>query len=307
VVSVPRPYIKAAGGKTSSLPELLARIPSEIRGDYVEPFIGGGALFWEMRRLEAAGERSVRGCYLVSDVHPALVVTLRAVRDDVDDLMRRLDGMKLTEAAYYKVRDFDPLRDIAPGSPGKAAAVGAWFIYLNKTCFNGLYRTNKAGRFNTPWGKRTNVALYDEENLRACSRALNRYTSIGLADMPADFEKILDSCTDGDFVYCDPPYVPMGGTANFTAYAKANFRMGDQTRLAEAARRAAKRGALVMLSNHDLPSVRELYAGAFHIERLEVRRNINSNGAKRGGVGELVMTSYDPHAARFENRKAVGA
>ena len=188
---------------------------------------------------------------------------------------------RFSKEAYYEQRSIQP-REL------NVFAAAARFIYLNKTCFNGLYRENKKGEFNVPIGKfKSPPTICDEKNLVAVGLMLK---SVQL--FSGDFESTMSHATKGDFVYCDPPYVPVSGTANFTAYTKSSFGPAEQERLCDVALRCARRGVRVMLSNSDTPLVKKLYGKDFGIQRVEARRAINSKASRRGNVGELVITSY---------------
>jgi DNA adenine methylase len=273
-VEVPaRPFLKWAGGKAQLLPEILARVPARF-GCYHEPFIGGGALFFALAGGARLGERA-----LLSDLNPNLVQTWAAIRDDVDGVISALAPHVNHEDYFYRVRALEP----ASLSPAVRAAR---VIYLNKTGFNGLYRENRAGRFNVPFGRYVNPNTCDEPNLRAVSRALQ-----GVSIETRDFLSVLDRARPDDFVYFDPPYVPVSATASFTAYSRGGgFGHAEQTALRDAFSELASRGVHVLLSNSDVPFVRELYAG-FRIEQVWARRPINSNGAARGAVAEVLVTA----------------
>ena len=267
VTAPARPWAKWAGGKTALLHEILPRLPKKIK-TYYEPFVGGGAVFFALA-TEKRFKRAVLG-----DANVELVITYAALALDVETVIQRLKAHagKHSEEYFYKVR----------ANPGSDPA--ARLIYLNKTCFNGLYRVNKMGQFNTPFGKYTNPTICDEENLRAVSAALEGTTCLSL-----DFEVTVIGARSGDAVYFDPPYVPVSDTANFTAYSAGGFGPADQERLRDVARKLIDRGVHVLLSNSDTPFVRKLYHG-FKIEKVEAPRRINSKGGKRGNVGELLIT-----------------
>lgn len=280
---VARPFIKWAGGKTQLLAALREHVPVRF-GRYFEPFVGGGALFFD---LHARGR--LLGGATLGDANPYLVNAYRVVRDRVDELIDELrteyvpayrDG---GERFYYAVRSNLHALD---NKIERAAA----FIFLNKTCFNGLWRVNRAGRCNVPWGKYKNPTICDANNLIACSRALRgaarRADDVELRS--EDFRVIEQSVGPGDFVYFDPPYVPVSPTSSFTAYAKDPFGLAEQTELRDLADRLRLRGVHVLLSNADTAVVRELYAG-FGLCRIEAARAVNSKGDRRGAVGELLI------------------
>jgi DNA adenine methylase len=266
----PRPFLKWAGGKGQLLDQLRPLLPPlSPRARYFEPFVGGAALFFSLRPRRAA----------LSDVNAELVDCYRAVRDDVDGVIAALGAHRYEREHYYTVRSIRP-------STLPLAKRAARTIYLNKTGYNGLYRVNRAGHFNVPIGRYTNPGFLDAANLHACSAAL-REIEIEVRD----FEQVLASARRGDFVYFDPPYVPASVTADFTSYVPGGFGLEEQQRLAGVFARLAGKGVHVMLSNSDTATVRELYA-AFRIDVVLAARSINSKGARRGKVGELVVRSY---------------
>jgi DNA adenine methylase len=239
---------------------------------YFEPFLGGGAVFFHLRPEKA----------VLSDSNPELVNAFKVVRDNVVGLMRMLDEhlpRRTDEAYFYNVRATDPS---TLSLVGRAART----VFLNKTCFNGLYRVNSKGDFNAPWGGYSNPTLYDRENLLAVSDALS-----GKRIVLADYQTACSRAKIGDFVYLDPPYHPLDETSNFTSYTKEDFGNQEQRKLAETFRRLDKRGALVMLSNSATPLVRSLYEG-FRIEALRAKRAINSKGTGRGVIDELLVMNY---------------
>lgn len=267
-----RPFLKWVGGKRQLVPELSAAIDRLGPFDgYHEPFVGGGALFFALR---AAGR--LRGRVVLSDANPELVDTWLGVRDHVDELVTRLRAHERAhdEAHYYATREEAP-----EGIVGRAARV----IYLNKTCFNGLYRLNSKGRFNTPMGRYVNPLVCDEDNLRACSAAL-----VGVDVLCAGFAGVLDRVGAGDLVYFDPPYVPLSATSSFTQYAKDGFGPAEQARLAEVFAGVISRGGKALLSNSMTPLVRELY-GRFEVRTVLATRAVNSRAERRGRVEEALV------------------
>ena len=278
-----RPPVKWAGGKTQLLPHLLARLPARIE-TYFEPFLGGGALFFA---LASEHPRRFRHACL-SDANEELVMTYVAIRDDLDAILACLEGhsKRHSEKHYYAVREAGVLQ-------GHPPATAARFIYLNKAGFNGLYRVNRKGEFNVPWGKHASYAV-DVENLTACSRALQD-VDLFVHDVTAAnavVRKLARKPGAGDFLYADPPYVPVSKTADFTSYTKDGFSWQDQKKLVDIARHLATKGVRVLLSNADTTRVRRLYRGGdFTIERVEARRNINSKGDARGKVGEVLIST----------------
>ena len=271
--SAAHPFLKWTGGKRQLLPELLARVPKSYEV-YHEPFLGGGALFF------ALGPRRAR----LSDANRELVRTYQVVETEVSFLMRELESLGRGHAKeglvhYLKVRSV--------GTPPSRVAEAARMIYLNKRCFNGLYRVNKKGQFNVPMGKwKMPPALFDEDNLLACSRIL-RQEDVMIAC--ADFRASLKSPRAGDFVYLDPPYVPLTETANFTCYTMEGFGPKDQKELAELVRGLKDRGIKILLSNAGNKTVRELYPEPFFkVEEVVASRNISCK--KREDVVEYLIS-----------------
>jgi DNA adenine methylase len=274
-----QPFLKWAGGKSQLLEQFESFFPSSIRS-YSEPFLGGGAVFFHLKA------RFPKMRAVLRDNNAELINCYQVVRDEVDQLMRQLDQhlqefRAQGEPYYYKVRGQQQLN----GTAERAARM----IFLNKTCYNGLWRVNGRGQFNVPIGsyRPEKVSLYDRSNLLASSRALRE---VDLAVQ--DFGQTLIAAKANDFIYVDPPYYPLSRTANFTSYTQEVFGQAEQKRLAELFTEAAGRGAQLMLSNSDTPLTRQLYAG-FNLQTVQARRAVNCDGAKRGRISELVVLSYN--------------
>ncbi len=270
----PQPFLKWVGGKAQLLAQFAPFFSAEIER-YVEPFLGGGAVFFHLK------DRSPAMPTLLRDNNDELINCYRAVRDCPAALMRGLDEHWAGYRAgggdyYYAVRGRHALPAVA------RVARAARMIFLNKTCFNGLFRVNSRGHFNVPVGSPRTTAFYDRGALLAASAALR-----GVELATQDFRTTLAEARRGDFVYIDPPYVPVSATARFTSYTKEDFGAREQADLAAAATAAAQRGARVMVSNSETPWVRELYRD-FAVHPVRARRAINRDGAKRGAVGEIV-------------------
>lgn len=260
--------------------ELLRRLPASF-GGYHEPFVGGGALFFRLYR-----EGKIRRA-IISDLNRELIDTYIAIRDRLPEVTELLSGYPHDKEFYYRLREKDPDKMTLPE---KAARM----IYLNKTGYNGLYRVNKKGKFNVPFGNYKNPAYYDPENLAAVSAALREATILC-----APFETVIERARPDDLVYFDPPYQPVSQTAHFTAYQAGGFAAEDQERLRDVCEQLTRQGVWFILSNSDTPRIRELYAG-FFIGQVQARRAINCKGEKRGAVSELIITNYRPPVSSAE-------
>ena len=271
----PRPFLKWAGGKRQLLPDLRQALDAAGDfGNYHEPFLGGGALFFAMAQESFPGRR-----YLLSDINQNLVDAYEGVRDHVEEVIGLLKGHddRHGKKYFYEVRSRVP-DDVA----GKAARI----IYLNRTCFNGLYRENSKGEFNVPFGKHKNPLICDETNLRAVSKTLR------LAKISAKpFDQITGDVQPGDLVYFDPPYAPISQTSDFTAYAKDGFGSKEHLKLAELATNLAGSGVKVVLSNSLTTFTRNLY-DRFYIHEVSVQRIIGSFAERRGEITEILATSF---------------
>ena len=288
-----RPLLKWAGGKRQLLPALRGYYPVAFKR-YVEPFLGSGAVFFD---LHASGRLAGRPARLV-DANADLIGCYRMLMTRTADVIEELRGLAAAHDRggsdfYYEVRDsrFNPMRAMTgPYTPEMAAML----IYLNRTGFNGLFRVNKAGAFNVPVGRYNNPRIVDEEHLRQVAAALR---SRGVALIHGSFEQALADTREGDFIYCDPPYAPLSRTACFASYTANGFSPDDQKRLQESLIDAAHRGAFVVLSNSSAPGIERLYSTSearraqLRITRVNARRAINSRADARGPVTELVITN----------------
>lgn len=260
-----KPFLKWAGGKTQLIPELAKLIPLQYN-KYIEPFIGGGAFFFFLNP-----EKSI-----ISDSNAELITTYKAVRDNVEAIIKLLSKYKNEETFFYKIRSLDTakLTDIE-----RAARL----IYLNKTCFNGLYRVNKKGEFNVPFGKRDNNFL-NKETLRDASEFLQN-TKI----LNSDYLKTLQKyAKPGDFIFLDPPYYPVGKFSDFKRYTKEFFYHQDQVKLRDEFDRLVQLGCHVLLTNSDHPTILELYKN-YEIRIIETKRLISSNPETRVGKDIIVI------------------
>ena len=263
------PILKWAGGKTQLLPALLQEVPARF-GTYIEPFLGGGALFFALRPERA----------IISDSNPELINVYRQVADDVEDVIEALGDFENEESFFYRVRaqDFHAL------DPIQAAART---IYLNRTCYNGLYRVNKSGQFNVPFGRYVNPTICPSDSLRAASEVLKSARIIA-----GDYRHVVDQYAQpGDFIYLDPPYLPVSKYSDFKRYTAEQFRENHHGELAEYFRHLHERGVSVLLTNSNNPLVYEMYEG-FPIRVVRSRRNINSQGQSRTG-SDLIVSTLD--------------
>lgn len=276
------PFLKWAGGKRQLLGKLLAHVPESF-GTYHEPFVGGGALFFKLRALERLKQARL------SDVNPELVNAWTMLRDATENVLAELEKLasRTDKESFYAVRALDPA---ALTGPERAARI----IYLNKTCFNGLYRENSKGIFNVPYGDNGNPRVLDRPNLLAVARALK-----GVTLTQGSFSVSVKHARPGDFFYFDPPYHPVSGSSSFTAYSRGGFGVEGQQQLARVFGELAEMGVHVLLSNSDTPLIRELYEGrGFEITRVEASRAINCNADRRGPVGELIIKGGQPKPRR---------
>ncbi len=267
----PHPFVKWAGGKSQIFEQVSTHIPSTFR-KYFEPFVGGGAMFYGL-----AAQNRFLGATL-ADTNSALVSAYITIRDNPDDLIGMLQALPITKEIFEGLRKQHP--DTL--TPLERAA---WLIYLNKTCFNGLFRVNQSGFFNAPWGKYVNPKVCDVENLKAVSALLNHFK---VDVQHGDFEATTANAGPDDVVYFDPPYIPLSKTSNFTSYQAGGFGMAEQERLATYFRNLVDKGVHVVLSNSDTELTRALYEG-FEMHVVQARRSVNSKGTGRGVVNELVL------------------
>jgi len=271
-----RPFLKWAGGKRQLLPELMKRVAAATPfRRYHEPLVGGGALFFELVRQKRVDRRRA---YL-SDNNPNLTYTYLSIKQDVDRVIEllRLHEERNSESYYYEVRS---------NVPADLYERAARIIYLNKTCYNGLYRENQKGEFNTPYGRYKNPTICDEDNLRAVADALKKATI-----ECRSFETVLDRAEPADLVYFDPPYYPVSTTASFTAYDKGGFGEESQRRLAEVVAQLTDNGVNAIVSNSWTPFVRDLYKD-FEIDRVLANRAVNSRADRRGKVSEALIRNF---------------
>lgn len=270
------PFVKWAGGKKQLLTRLEERMPTEYNR-YFEPFIGGGALLLDVQPKNA----------VINDVNEQLLNVYRQLKTDADvviTLLRKMDEVECNKDHYLAMRDAYNKKITGHELDAECAAMTIW---INKHCFNGLYRVNSKGLFNVPYNNKVDGASMSEDNLRNIGCYLNE----AVVDIrEGDFEAACADVREGDFVYFDSPYIPVSETANFTDYTKDGFSYEDHCRLADLFKRLSAAGVKVMLSNHNVDLVYQLYEG-FKIEPVDVKRAINRDASKRVGK-EAIITNY---------------
>lgn len=275
--STPRPFVKWVGGKTQLLPEIVKYVPKRFN-TYFEPFLGGGAVLFQIHPKHA----------VVNDLNGELINAYKQVQTNPEQLIHLLKQMfnKDTKEYYMSIRALDRSDKFETLTDVQRAAR---FIYLNKAGFNGLWRVNKKGQNNVPYGQHTKLTV-PEDAIRVDSEF---FKDSDVTFLSGDYRTCVQSTKKGDFVYFDPPYIPVNPTSNFVNYTKAGFGLAQQKELAQLAKELYNKGAYVMLSNSDTPLTRKLYKDfMFHVHHVEARRSINRNGKKRGAVGEVLITTY---------------
>ena len=274
----PKPFVKWAGGKRQIITSLEGHLPKKF-GTYFEPFLGGGALLFHLLNQSPNLKCNI------SDLNSDLILAYITIRDKVEQLVESLERHSGKYSAdkieyYYSVRESAPKNQIEKVSR---------LLFLNKTCFNGLYRVNSKGQFNVPLGRYTNPSIVNKENLISVSKILQ---SKNIAIRCQDFEAILDEAKKDDYVYFDPPYQPVSKTANFTSYTKCEFTYDDLKRLANVCQKLDKKDCKVLLSNSNTKEVRKLFSSKWKVVEVSANRAINSNSKKRTGHTELLIKNY---------------
>jgi DNA adenine methylase len=299
-----KPFLKWAGGKSQLLPEIEKRLPPSIREKksiprYIEPFIGGGALFFYLKNYYHVEEA------IILDINPELILAYKTIQQKPLELILQLTDIQRKflkkkhpqrESFFYKIRDkFNRQRKIKNPDDINDTAIKrtAMMIFLNKTCYNGLFRKNRNGGFNVPFGKYENPSICNEDNIWAVNRALKNTTIL-----QGDFQEADSYAISGALVYMDPPYRPLNKTSSFTSYSMNGFTDNDQERLFNFYHHVSQKGVLTLLSNsdpksenHDDDFFDELYKD-FHIHRINALRMINCNGSRRGKIPEIFVTNY---------------
>jgi DNA adenine methylase len=274
-----KPFVKWAGGKRQLMPEILKYKPKSYK-KYIEPFVGGGSVFLQLQNSKT----------IINDFNSELINAYTTIRDNVDELILELENHRDNNSKeyFYELREWDRNGILETKNNIERASR---FIYLNKTCFNGLFRVNSQGQFNVPYGNYKNPNIVNREVLIADSRFLNRS---GVKILNGDFEKAVKSARAGDFIYFDPPYAPLDDSSNFVGYTLNGFGYAEQERLRDLFVKLDKKGCFVMLSNSSSKVIHELYKDyAENTIIIGANRNINSKGDNRGKVDEVLIMNYN--------------
>ncbi len=271
------PFLKWVGGKRQLLPKIVEHLPKNIRElRYFEPFIGGGAVLFHLQPENA----------VINDFNKELINVYNVVKDNLDDLIVDLKKHKNTSEYFYQIRGLDRTDEFLSLSEVQRASR---IIYLNKTCFNGLYRVNNAGEFNAPFGRYKNPNIVNEPTLKAVNKFLNK-NNISINN--GDYSDILETADENSFIYLDPPYHPISENSNFTGYVQGGWDMFDQIRLREVCDTLNEKGAKFLLSNSSSPFIKDQYE-KYKITTVKAIRAINSNGADRGEIDEVLIRNYE--------------
>ena len=269
------PVVKWVGGKRQLLPQILPLIPKRMSA-YCEPFLGGGAVLFALQPRRA----------LVNDLNQDLITVYRVIKENADALIEHLSRHENTPEYFYRIRDLDRDREAyaALSDVEKASRL----LYLNKTCYNGLFRVNASGAFNSPYGHYCRPNIVNEQTIRGVSRYFN---SCDITFFSGDFAAVLDRVPRGGFVYLDPPYDPVSDTASFTGYNRGGFGREEQVRLKACCDALTARGVRFLLSNSATPFIRELYS-SYHVSIVQARRAVNSVASRRGAIEEVLVRNY---------------
>lgn len=269
------PFVKWVGGKRQLLDEITPLLPKQI-SSYCEPFLGGGAVLFSIQPSKA----------IVNDLNKDLITVYEIIRDELELLIDELKKHENTSEYFYKIRDMD--RDKETYQAMSKVERASRLIYLNKTCFNGLFRVNSSGEFNSPFGHYKNPNIVNEPVLRAANKY---FSSNKITFYSEDFALILNRVRRGGFVYLDPPYDPISDTASFTGYNKDRFDRDEQIRLKQCCDDLTQRGVKFMLSNSATSFIKELYSD-YDISIVQAKRRINADASKRGAIEEVLIRNY---------------
>lgn len=271
------PILKWVGGKRQLLTTINSLLPEKIT-TYVEPFVGGGALLFDLQPKRA----------IINDLNEDLINVYKVVKNNPEELLKLLEehNEKNNEEYYYKIRALDRMNDYDSMSDVEKASR---IIYLNKTCFNGLFRVNQAGQFNSPYGRYKNPNIINKPVILAMSKYFNKND---IKILNGDYKETLKNLRKGAFIYFDPPYLPISSSSSFTGYTENGFNEQNQKDLRDECDRLNNRGINFLLSNSDHPLIRDLYKD-YEIITVKARRSINSKGNKRGEINEVLVRNYD--------------
>lgn len=271
-----KPFTKWVGGKRQLLDEIEKLLPKSYN-TYYEPFVGGGALFFHLQPKNA----------VINDMNSDLILSYKAIKKDLSKLVKELEyhREKNSKEYFLELRSYDRDERINSLSDTKKAAR---IMYMLRVCFNGMYRVNSKNQFNVPYGRYKNPKILDEELLENISEYLN---SSNILILNEDFEEVIKNCKAGDFVYFDPPYIPLNETSSFTSYTNEGFSYEDQIRLRDTFSELTRKNVYCMLSNSYSPITLELYK-EFNIHEVKAKRSINSVASKRGEISEVIITNY---------------
>lgn len=269
------PVLKWVGGKRQLMPEIKKYIPKFTT--YYEPFVGGGAVLFELQPTKA----------VINDVNDELINLYNVIKNDVDGLINELKKHENTSEYFYLIRELD--RDKNTYDVLSDVQKASRILYLNKTCFNGLFRVNSAGEFNTPFGNYKNPNIINEVTIKAVSKYFNESQIIF---KNTDFEDSLKGIRKGSFVYFDPPYDPVSNSSNFTGYSKGGFDWNEQLRLKDLCDKLDRQGVKFLLSNSATQRIKDLYSG-YRYETIQAKRSINSQADKRGDIDEVLIRNYE--------------
>lgn len=271
------PFLKWVGGKRQLMPTIVAHLPNNIQSlNYIEPFIGGGAVLFHLQPKKA----------IINDFNIELINTYEVIKNNVDELIIDLKKHENESVYFYNLRSLDRTIEFQNLTLVQRASR---IIYLNKTCFNGLYRVNNAGEFNAPFGRYKNPNIVNEPTLKAVSKYLN---SNEITIQKGDYSKILDQADKNSFVYLDPPYHPLSESSNFTGYIQGGWGEKEQIDLKNACDKLNKKGVKFLLSNSSANFIKDLYKD-YNISIVKANRSINSNGADRGEIDEVLIKNYE--------------
>lgn len=270
------PVVKWVGGKRQLISEIDKYLPSNY-STYYEPFLGGGAVLFHLQPYKA----------VVNDINEELINLYQVIKDNVEELIEDLKRHKNEPDYFYKIRELD--RDIQKYNELTPVERASRIHYLNKTCYNGLFRVNSQGQFNVPFGRYKNPNIVNETTLRAVS---NYFNTANIIFKCCDFEEAVKGCRKGSFIYFDPPYDPISDTSSFTGYDKGGFDKTEQKRLKDLCDNLNNRGVKFLLSNSQTQFILDLYKD-YRIEIVQAKRTINSKGNKRGEVNEVLVMNYE--------------